>query len=91
MIVNIYFIFKSFKSLENSRFLRKSKIIIAGNDEINRFHVNDIDFFNLFYDSKTINIVFIIKHFNKNIYFRKIYIFINRIKDVTRIKNNMLL
>ena len=91
MIINIYFVLKSLEPFENSEFLKESKITAADNNEINRFHANDIDFFDLFYNKKTIDIVFIIKHFNKNIYFRDIYIFIDRIKDVIRVKDNVLL
>ena len=89
--MKIHIIFKSLKSFGNSEFQKESKATVVNNNEINRFHPNDIDFFNLLYDNKTINIVFIIKHSDKSIYFRDIYVFIDRVKDVTRIKNDMLL
>ena len=91
MIIKIYVIFESFKSFENSRSQKELEIVIVNNNKINRFHLNDVNFFDSFYDNKTINIVFIIKHFDKSIYFRNIYIFIDRIKNVTRVKDNMLL
>ena len=45
------------------------KTTIINNNEANLFYINDVNFFNLFYNNKTIDIFFIIKHFNKNTFF----------------------
>ena len=60
-------------------------------DEINRFNLNNVDYFDSFYESKSIDIVFIIKHIDKSIFFRNIYVFVNRVKNVTRVKNDIIL
>lgn len=61
------------------------------NDGINRFNSDDVDYFDSFYESKFVNIASIIEHSDKSIFFRDIYIFINRVKDVTRVKGDILL
>ena len=66
-------------------------IIFINKNKIDRFNLNDINFFNLFYKSKFVNIFFIIKYISKNIFYRDIYIFINRVKNIIRVKNNILL
>ena len=62
-----------------------------GNKSELRFNSDDINYFNLFYESKLVNIVVIIKQTGKSIFFRNIYIFIDRVKDVTRVKGEDLL
>ena len=80
---------KNLKPLEILKILRFA--VNINNNEIAKFVFNDIDFFDLLYKNKTVDTVLTIKHFNKNIFFRSIYIFVNRVKDVIRIKNNILL
>ena len=48
-------------------------------------------FFNSFYNNKLNNIKARIKYIEKKIYFKNITIFINRIKNITKIKNIKLL
>ena len=48
-------------------------------------------FFNSFYNNKSSNIEVKIKYIKKKIYFRDIMIFINRIKNIARVKNIELL
>ena len=61
------------------------------NNNRNRFLANNIKFFNLFYNRKSINIKLKIKYINKNIYFYNIIIFINKIKNIIKIKEVKLI
>lgn len=61
------------------------------NENKNRFFTIDVKFFNLFYDNKSNNMKADIKYTKKNIYFRDITMFINKIKDITRVKKVELL
>ena len=56
-----------------------------------RFLNSDVEFFNSFYDGKLSNIEVGIKYIKKETYFRDVFIFINRIKDVARVKSIKLL
>ena len=38
------------------------------------------------FDDKLINIKLFIKHFNKNIYFKNVYLFTNRVKNFVKFK-----
>ena len=55
-----------------------------------RFITANVDFFDLFYNDKLSDIVLDIKYTNKDIYFRDVTIFINRIKNITYIKDTKL-
>ena len=44
-------------------------------------------FFDSFYDNKSSNIKIEIEYIEKKIYFRDIMIFINRIKNIAKVKN----
>ena len=90
MITKIHIIFGSFGFLGNPESQKESKAVVVNND-VNQFYLNDIGFFDSFYDSKSADIIFIIKHFDKNIYFRDIHVFIDQIKDVIHVKNDILL
>ena len=73
------------KPLENlglSKSLEEIKLTLTIfiNNDNNRFNLNDISFFNLFYEGKFIDIAFIIKYINKSIFFRDIHVFIDRVK-----------
>ena len=48
-------------------------------------------FFDLFYNNKSNNIEAKIEYIEKKIYFRDIMIFINRIKNITKVKSIKLL
>ena len=45
-----------------------------------RWNTHDLEFFDLNYDDKTIYIVVLIEHTNKNTYFRNIHLFLDRAK-----------
>ena len=68
---------KNLRSFKELRLLGELKIIVIINNKINRFNLNNVNFFDLFYKDKFIDIAFIIKYINKNIFFRDIYIFID--------------
>ena len=58
---------------------------------MSKFFVNNIDFFNLFHKNKSNNIKIKIEYAKKEIYFRSIIIFIDKIKNVIKIKKIELL
>ena len=53
--------------------------------------VSDVGFFNPFYDGKSNDIAAGVEHAGKETYFRDVLIFIDRIKDVARVKGAELL
>ena len=55
-----------------------------------RFIIGEVNFFNPFYDNKSVDIVLEIEHINKDTYFYNVTMFINRIKNVTRSKVELL-
>ena len=75
---------------ESSGSQRESKFF-DNNNKIDRFNFDNIDYFNSFYESKSVNTILIIKYFDKNIFFRNIHIFVNRVKNVIKIKNDILI
>ena len=66
------------------------KTNIINEDHKNRFFNNDIEFFDSFYDDKFNNTRTKMKHVKKKTYFRDIFIFIDRIKNVIKIKKAKL-
>ena len=82
---------KSFESLEESISSKQSIIESYSIDRVNRFNSNNINYFDLFYESKSINIISIIEYIRKSIFFRDIYIFLNRVKNIARVKSDILL
>ena len=56
-----------------------------------RFNPDNVDYFDPFYESKFIDTVFAIKHIGKSIFFRDIHVFVDRVKDVARVKGDTLL
>ena len=56
-----------------------------------RFNLDNVRFFNSFYESKFLDITLVIKYTKKSIFFRNTHIFINRVKDIVRIKGDKLL
>ena len=61
------------------------------NKSRSRFNSDDVEFFNSFYESKSIYTILVIKYTKKNTFFRDIYMFINRVRNIVRIKGNKLL
>ena len=62
-----------------------------GNISRSRFNLDNVKFFNLFYESKFIDITLVTKYTRKSTFFRDIYIFIDRVKNIIYIKDNKLL
>ena len=55
------------------------------------FFNNYIEFFDLFYNKKFKNLIIKMKYTEKKIYFRDIIIFIDRIKNIIRVKDVKLI
>ena len=81
--------FDSFDSFELSNFQNTSTSQNVDNDNnnFNRWNVDEIDFFDFNYDDKFVVIEKIIKHVDKNIYFRDVNDFINRVKNMINVKS----
>ena len=87
MISNFNFFESSnFSKFQNTSNFQNTSTIENDNDE-NRWNVDEIDFFDLLYDDKSIVIVEFIEHIDKNIYFRNVTYFIERVKNIIKIKN----
>lgn len=69
----------------------ETNAIVNGDNEILRFFNSDVGFFDLYYDDKFNNMRAEMKHVEKKTYFYNVLIFINRIKNVVRIKDFKLL
>ena len=54
------------------------------------FILQDVNFFDPFYDGKSINTGFAMEHAGKNMYFRDVHVFINKIIDVSRTKGDVV-
>ena len=80
---------KSFDSLKEPEIQRSFNVNI--NNETERFNLNDVNYFDSFYKNKSIDIVFIIEYIDKNIFFRDIHVFVDRVKNTARVKNNVIL
>ena len=52
----------------------------------NRFVSRDVEFFDSFYDDKFCDTDLVMKHAEKNTYIRNIHVFIDRLKDVAKVK-----
>ena len=55
-----------------------------------RWNAADIDFFDSLYDDKFASIDNVIEHSKKDIYFRNVHVFIERIKDMSQIKSEAI-
>lgn len=60
-------------------------------DNYNKWNSFKIDFFDFMYDNKPLITAEFIKYIEKNIYFRDVHLFINRIKNMIVCKNLELL
>ena len=78
---------ESFKPLESQGEQKSSD----NNNGPDRFNLNDIEYFDPFYESKIIDIASTIKHIDKSIFFRDIHVFIDRVKNIARAKSDVLL
>ena len=56
-------------------------------NESERWNLDEINFFDSMYDGKSVITENLIEHIEKNIYFRDVHLFIERIKDMIVIKN----
>ena len=56
-----------------------------------RFNPDNVDYFDSFYESKFIDTIFAIEHINKSTFFRDIHVFVDRVKNVIRVKSDTLL
>ena len=63
----------------------------ANGNHGNRFLSSDVGFFDSFYDGKSNDIGAGMEHAGKETYFRNVFVFIDRIKDVVRVKGAKLL
>ena len=82
---------ESLENLENSKVSRELEVAEDSNKSRIRFNLDNVKFFNSFYESKSIDTTLVIKYTRKSTFFRNIYIFINRVKNIARIKDNKLL
>ena len=80
---------KLFDSPEKPGAQRPSDVNV--NNEIERFNLDNVNYFDSFYESKSVDIVFAIEHIGKSIFFRDIHVFIDRVKNVARVKNDVIL
>ena len=88
--------FRSILALESSGLLDKPPLeqLAAASystNRVDRFNSENIDFFNLFYNGKSLDIISNIKYIEKFTYFRDVYVFLNRVKNITRVKGDILL
>ena len=77
--------------LENLDAFDANATAINDNNKTLRFLNSNVGFFNFFYNKKSSNIKVEIKYKEKKTYFRDVLIFIDRIKNVIRVKNTKLL
>ena len=84
----------SFDSLEDSELEEESE-----NDrrrfnaeiKFKRWNIDNVRFYDLLYEDKFIEFIALIEHTNKKIYFRNIYLFIKRVKNLATIKSDKII
>ena len=70
-------------SQEKSRLSELSNIdAVDDNDDQPRWHVENIEFFDSYYEGKSTSTTFVMKYVEKDIYFRDVHVFIDRAKDL---------
>ena len=79
---------ESSKDLESQG---ESELVDNDIDDTKRFNPDNVNYFDPFYESKFIDTILAIEHIDKSTFFRNIHIFVDRVKDVARVKNNTLL
>ena len=71
--------------VQTTQFIFISSSSITNNDQ--KWNTSEIDFFDFIYEIKFVVIENLIKYFDKNIYFRDVDIFIDRVKNMIVVKN----
>ena len=71
------------KSLDNLESIESFGSIAVNKSSNEYFNLDNINYFDLFYKSKFVDIIFIIKYIDKSTFFYNIYIFINKVKNTT--------
>ena len=56
-----------------------------------RWNVQNVNFFDSYYENKTIFIDDSISHFDKNTFFKNVHLFVNRVKNIVAVKNLKLI
>ena len=75
---------ESAESFESFELFGPSENSDAENDTTaSRWNVSEIEFFDLNYDDKFFSTESVIEHFDKNIYYRDVHVFIERIRQMT--------
>ena len=67
---------------------QRSKNVVSSNNNNTKWNAKKLEFFDLMYDNKSINIEQIMKHANKNIYFWNVHLFLNKVKNMTLIHDD---
>ena len=62
---------------------QRSEDAAFSNNDNTRWNAEKLEFFDSMYDNKSINTGQVMKHVEKNIYFRDVHLFIDRAKDMT--------
>ena len=73
-----------FQEFQKAKSFQNTSVVDSDND--NRWNVDEVDFFDFMYDDKSAAIDELIEHIDKNMYFRNVIYFIDRIKDMTEVK-----
>ena len=66
---------------------QKRSIVVV----IDRWNVQNVDFFDSYYESKIIVIDDFVSHSNKNTFFKNIHLFVSRVKNITTVKDVKLI
>ena len=75
--------FQATTAIINIRESRKSeKATFNSNNDNTKWNAEELRFFDSIYDNKSTNIDQVMKHAEKNIYFRDVHLFLNRVKDM---------
>ena len=74
-------------SSKNFESLDQNVVVVTNNTSTSRWNAIDVKFFDFFYDDKSMHIDKSIIHFVKNIYFRDVYIFIDKVNDLIIVKS----
>ena len=79
-------VFQATTAIINIRESRRFEEATSNNSNDNtKWNAEKLRFFDSMYDNKSISIDQVMKHAEKNIYFRDVYLFLNRVKDMTLI------
>ena len=67
---------------------QRSEDAAFSNNDNTRWNAEKLEFFDFMYDSKSINTEQVMKHADKDIYFRDVHLFLDRVKDMTLIHDD---